>query len=625
MLNIYTPHDRVRGTVSNSKLMSDFRSNARVHSKKKAKNRSNKTSFAYPDGKHNTKITFDQRIKERDPFYIPDSIQSPHELKWLLKFKMNSQSSGRFYYPVRVLSSKSGAEDSENSSSDEDDDLEATVEFLSLECNDENRKVRQISTKRLIPYHNNCVGSDLDWAETCRSTWSEELLVKYIAQENLMIKNDRVRDYLNSILTVAKERAGYVNDECGDHDALDEPYTQAINMSENESYDSDEDVTKIMNHGRNFIAKEPISPGDVIEYYCPMFVYGSKQGLRTATVISVDPERDFILELSTGDFLQKDSKIKRIKTLSTFQGEQVLVDHPGVVRTIHRFKLRKMSRPKHLKVQTETTRIKKAIKGVIQKFNDDVKDCEVAPMDILVRFKGLEGMEDDDHFENTPKKDRNANTKTGSRLANVLQDSDSDDSIKKLMEAQQPSASARNSNCSQQDNPADYASDDSDEDIITTFLRNQKRKNNFLNTSRCPKSHENFQMNASNHVQSKRDVSTILSHIDSLVDNKSESNMVKSNEIAPDADSIDSSSDDSNNEIFPFRNTKKENKKEWYLSNEENSSNDNYEPTCATSKINSDEPKKKQDPKKIKVSHERIQNCNSKPELTFFVKKFNNH
>jgi hypothetical protein len=207
------------------------------------------------------------------------------------------------------------------------------------------RVQRLISTKRLIPYHNNDMGSDLDWHDICRSTWSKTLVDRYITQENLNNKKDLFHSFLHNVLATAKERAGYVEDSDGEQDVLEEPYTQAIQMNSDESYNSDDDIRNVLNHGKKFVAKEPIRPGDVIEYYCPVFVYGSKQGLRQATVMSIDPNRKFILELSNGELLDRDHKVKRIKVLSKFEGEDLLLDHPGVTRSIEKFKLLKLNKP----------------------------------------------------------------------------------------------------------------------------------------------------------------------------------------------------------------------------------------------------------------------------------------
>lgn len=281
------------------------------------------------------------------------------------------------------------------------------------------RVQRLISTKRLIPYHNNDMGSDLDWHDICRSTWSKTLVDRYITQENLNNKKDLFHSFLHNVLATAKERAGYVEDSDGEQDVLEEPYTQAIQMNSDESYNSDDDIRNVLNHGKKFVAKEPIRPGDVIEYYCPVFVYGSKQGLRQATVMSIDPNRKFILELSNGELLDRDHKVKRIKVLSKFEGEDLLLDHPGVTRSIEKFKLLKLNKPHDLKVETESGRLKRVIKGTIDTFMENVKNCDFAPTDMLVRFKGI---------EDAPRGGNYLSSKRVGTMKEIPSQSDSDDS-----------------------------------------------------------------------------------------------------------------------------------------------------------------------------------------------------
>ena len=62
---------------------------------------------------------------------------------------------------------------------------------------------------------------------------------------------------------------------------------------------------------------EPLEIDDYIEYYLPNAVYGNKESLRRAHVINIsEPSLGgslFWLELSSGDLLPEDHRIKRIK------------------------------------------------------------------------------------------------------------------------------------------------------------------------------------------------------------------------------------------------------------------------------------------------------------------------
>lgn len=106
-------------------------------------------------------------------------------------------------------------------------------------------------------------------------------------------------------------------------DSLDAPYTQAI------TYDPDDFNMEDEN------SNEPIRPGDVIEYFSPIYVAGDKRGLRRATILAVRPKEEIILVLSNGEVLLHDSKVKRIKVML----DKELVEHPGIYRPIDKFRL----------------------------------------------------------------------------------------------------------------------------------------------------------------------------------------------------------------------------------------------------------------------------------------------
>jgi hypothetical protein len=63
--------------------------------------------------------------------------------------------------------------------------------------------------------------------------------------------------------------------------------------------DSDKESTS---NGENSDNK-PICCGDVINYYCPIFVSGGPQGLKEAMVLAVDLDHAYPLTLSTYDYL----------------------------------------------------------------------------------------------------------------------------------------------------------------------------------------------------------------------------------------------------------------------------------------------------------------------------------
>lgn len=408
--------------------------------------------------------------------------------------------SSRRVYPVRVLPSDNCKNNEDSSGDSSDEDYETTVEILSMET--KGKQQRQISTKRLLPYHNNEFGSDLDWHDICQSTWSEVLVNEYIAQENLNKKKDQIKTFLHNVLSAAKERAGYVENNDGEQNELEEneleePYTQAIHMNSDQSYNSDDDIRKVLDHGKKYVAKERILPGDVIEYYCPVFVYGSKLGLRHATVISVDPDRKFILELSNGELLERDHKVKRIKVLSKFQGENVLLDHPGVTRAIEKFKLLKLGKPHDLNIETESTRLKRAIKGTIDTFMENVKDCDFAPTDMLVRFKGIEGISGDSHVSSRKK----------SKMKEILSQTDSDEFFTEMKSLKKPGSDMRIENVID----VNDSSEESDDDSMIS-LRNQMQEKNQSSSTRSKLS---FNTKGNDSTQGKRNRKKIFSLEDS--------------------------------------------------------------------------------------------------------------
>ncbi len=70
-------------------------------------------------------------------------------------------------------------------------------------------------------------------------------------------------------------------------------------------------------------SNEPISPGDVIQYYDPIYVTGDKQGLHEARILAVNHKDVVPLVLSNGEGIPRSCTLKRIKILKDY----VLVDN----------------------------------------------------------------------------------------------------------------------------------------------------------------------------------------------------------------------------------------------------------------------------------------------------------
>jgi hypothetical protein len=163
-------------------------------------------------------------------------------------------------------------------------------------------------------------------------------------------------------------------DNHDDMDDLDIPYTQAI------TFDPDDFGTV------EGPSNEPIRPGDVIEYYCPIFVSGDARGLRHATVLSVDPNDSMPLVLSNGEGLPRSTKVKRIKVMS---GNE-LVDHPGIFRAMDRFKLTKRGSATAADAITmEASRFGAIMKKKINRLREKAEADGFAPMDMLVNIRGV--------------------------------------------------------------------------------------------------------------------------------------------------------------------------------------------------------------------------------------------
>lgn len=200
------------------------------------------------------------------------------------------------------------------------------------------------------------------------------------------------------------------SDDSDEHDdGLDEPYTQSIAFEEDDDSDASEELDNFINcrekpkKKKREGKREPIRPGDVIEYYNPIFVYGDERGLRHAAVIEVDPDKEpFKLKLSNGESLYDDVKIRRIKTLESLEENEdnslhnrkrsssekhVFVDHPGIIRPINGFKLRKavdVSLPSFVHdFHNQASRAKRIIQKNMNQLREKCESSGFAPLDLL--------------------------------------------------------------------------------------------------------------------------------------------------------------------------------------------------------------------------------------------------
>ena len=170
------------------------------------------------------------------------------------------------------------------------------IEYLSYHirgrprCKGELSPSSKIMPKRLEPFHGRRV-NQYDHDDIGKKAWCHDNMKIYLRNcQGHKFDKTKEEEYLMHILEEARRRGGYsavdddilvmmdgkVSGTSFDHpakenneidsDDLEEPYTQAMSNS-----DSDDDLG---NFRRGDKKCEPMRPGDVIEYYSPMFVCG---------------------------------------------------------------------------------------------------------------------------------------------------------------------------------------------------------------------------------------------------------------------------------------------------------------------------------------------------------------
>ena len=111
------------------------------------------------------------------------------------------------------------------------------------------------------------------------------------------------------------------------------PYTQNLGVCD-DSDDGDQPQLADLSPA----GKEPLRPGDYIEYYHPQFVAMSSK-LNKARVVQCHPEnkQGIMLTLSNNDVLPSDTQVARIREYSSRRDE--LLVHRGVLRNIEEFRI----------------------------------------------------------------------------------------------------------------------------------------------------------------------------------------------------------------------------------------------------------------------------------------------
>jgi len=87
--------------------------------------------------------------------------------------------------------------------------------------------------------------------------------------------------------------------------------------------------------------KEPLRPGDVLEYYDPMGVFGDPRGRRVAQVLAIKKSAPFPLVLSNNELVPDDTRVMRIREYV----DGKLFKHSGFFRSISKFLFCQVGQP----------------------------------------------------------------------------------------------------------------------------------------------------------------------------------------------------------------------------------------------------------------------------------------
>eukprot|EP00429_Kryptoperidinium_foliaceum_P035575 CAMPEP_0176170610 /NCGR_PEP_ID=MMETSP0120_2-20121206/87343_1 /TAXON_ID=160619 /ORGANISM="Kryptoperidinium foliaceum, Strain CCMP 1326" /LENGTH=299 /DNA_ID=CAMNT_0017508419 /DNA_START=14 /DNA_END=914 /DNA_ORIENTATION=- len=106
-----------------------------------------------------------------------------------------------------------------------------------------------------------------------------------------------------------------------------------VDDDDDEADDDDDDV--LQSPGAR-TTKIELRPGDVIEYFPPELVFGRKNSSKQSMIVGVNKKKSNPLNLESGDFLPKDSRVRRIAKM--WRGK-VVPDTKSVWRVIEDYSL----------------------------------------------------------------------------------------------------------------------------------------------------------------------------------------------------------------------------------------------------------------------------------------------
>ena len=309
---------------------------------------------------------------------LPAGIKSTKQLFWYKDTESR-------HYPCRVCE-RVEARIHLNLEPFWDDDEACLVQVLDFPPSKPFRQQDRVVVNRplLIPYHG---------IRYTKEEWSRSIFSKYINERRqeakqkamLVIQSDLDATYLylERILKAAKEVEE--NDEIlSEDDTIDHLQDESdLEVPYDENLELDGEF-----HRQDFSEKkiEPLRPGDVILYTCPIFVSGDRRGRRQATVLSTDPHREPMLVLDTGEFLPENCIIQRIKVLE--KGK--LHPHRGCARRLEKFILKKRALQGDFSLRAgmmeEAERIGLIVDKNTNTFQERAEADGFAPMDLLNNF-----------------------------------------------------------------------------------------------------------------------------------------------------------------------------------------------------------------------------------------------
>ena len=279
---------RKRSSQKRDKIVQDPR-RVSFSKLKKSSTSSYKTSRHFSSPNLNKAMSASNRLEQSSQ--IPNGISEPRDLFWHVKMPMGKTL--QQYRPCFIVKSTQKGNASRlvlDSSDDSDSDEEEEVQIQYLSCTSKEKNI-YVMPKRLVPFHGRR-NNDFDHDDYGRLNWNKEHIKSYL--DNLS-KHDAEQEkiYLKKVLAEARKRGGYKikidgnidkqdvinideeedashSSEGSDSDELEEPYTQALP----DDFEMDIDDIPIMKKTLNKKSTEPIRPGDIIEYYSPIFGFG---------------------------------------------------------------------------------------------------------------------------------------------------------------------------------------------------------------------------------------------------------------------------------------------------------------------------------------------------------------